>query len=281
MGTSSRSTTASALLAALAAALVAAFVLVPGPLAANLSGGGFGDQHHLIDRLSESFVGYWNSGGRDFTPDLGRMVGYWRHFHEVKAVAAALLLAALIALGVRLWQAFLRAGQTLGAGRRAALASAGVVVLALALVSLAAVMANVQGAIAPFSSLLSMLPMHTSHGALADTLDQVRQRLADYPHGGGQAPAAVEVMVGDFGRYHAVIAVAAPLVAVALAGWSVLSWRRFARTEASDRRARRLFRSFGLLAALLALGAVVVAVANIGTTADPAPALLAFFQGGW
>ncbi|MGW3247287.1 hypothetical protein [Streptomyces sp. NPDC001070] len=261
-------------------ALVPAFVFAPGPLAAGMSGGGFGDQRHLIDSLSASFVGYWKSGDRNFSSGLQRVVDYWLHYHVVKAVIAATLLAVLTTLGVLLWKAFLRAGG-LGAGRRAALATAGVVVTALALVSLAAVMATVQGAIAPFSSLLSMLPMHASHGELADTLDQVRQHLADYPNAGDRTPPAIEVMVSDFSLYHAVTAVTATMVAVVLIGMSVVSWRRFARTGASDRRNRRVFRSFGLLWALLSLPFIVLAVANVSVAADPAPALLAFFKGGW
>lgn len=173
------------------------------------------------------------------------------------------------------------AGRGLGAASRFALASAAAVVTALAVFSSAMVMANIQGATAPFSSLLSMLPVHAPHGELADTLHQVRQHLADYPNTGDRTPPALEVMVSDFSRYHAVIAVAATTVAVVLIGMSAVSWRRSARTGASDRRTRRVFRSFGLVSALLSLVVIVVAVANTTTTADPAPALLAFFEGGW
>jgi hypothetical protein len=245
-----------------------------------MSGGGFGDQRAVIDSLSKSFVDYWSSGDRTLSPGLARLVDYWRDYHVVKAVIAATLLAVLTTLGVLLWKAFLRAAG-LGTGGRAALASAGIVVTALALLSLAAVAANVQGAIAPFSSLLSMLPMHASHGELADTLDQVRQRLADYPDSGDRTPPAIEVMVSDFSRYHAVLAVAATTVAAVLVGMSVVSWKRFARTGASDRRTRRVFRSFGLLWAVLSSAVIVVAVANLVTTVDSAPALLGFFEGGW
>lgn len=216
----------------------------------------------------------------DLSPGLERAVDYWRHYHVVKAVIAAMLLAVLIALGALLWKAFLRAGG-LGAASRFALASAAAVVTALAVFSSAMVMANIQGATAPFSSLLSMLPVHAPHGELADTLHQVRQHLADYPNTGDRTPPALEVMVSDFSRYHAVIAVAATTVAVVLIGMSAVSWKRSARTGASDRRTRRVFRSFGLVSALLSLVVIVVAVANTTTTADPAPALLAFFEGGW
>lgn len=267
-------------LAALAVALVPAFVLAPGPVAGSMSGGGYGDRRELDDRLSASFADYWESGGRSLPPGLQGVVDYWSRYHVVKAVVAAVLLAVLVALGVLLRNAFLRAG-ALTAGRRAALASAGVFVAALALFSLAMVMANIQGALAPFSSLMSMLPVHASHGELADVLGQIRRQLAGYPDAGGPTPPPIEVMVGDFGRYHAVLAVAATVVALSFVAISAVSWRRFAGTAASDRRTRRVFRASGLLWALLAAAVAVIAVANTATTADPAPALLAFFEGGW
>ncbi|GGZ63171.1 hypothetical protein GCM10010371_23390 [Streptomyces subrutilus] len=268
-----------AALAALAVVLAAAFVGAPGPLAARLSGGGFGDRRGLVESLSAAFVGYWNSGDRAFTPGLERVVAYWTHYHVVKAVAAALLLIVLGTLGVLLWKAFLRAGS--GAGRRAALASAGSVVTALALFSLVTVLANVQGAAAPFSSLLPVLPLRTADGELAAVLAQTGQHLAALPRAGDPGPAAVEVMVGDFARYHAVLAVAAATVAVVLLGLAVVAWRRGPGAAAGDRRTRRVLRSFAVLAALVAAAFAVVAVANATTTADPAPALLAFFDGGW
>jgi hypothetical protein len=269
-----------AVLVACAVALVPAFIFAPRPLAASMSGGGFGDQRNLIDRLSKSFVDYWSSGDRNLPPGLERVVDYWLYYHVVKAVIAAISLIVLIALGVLLWKAFLRAGG-LGAGRRAALASAGAVVTALALCSLVTVEGNTQDAIAPFASLMAWLPVHASHGELADTLDQVRQHLAHYPDTGDRTPPALKVMVSDFSRFHEVRVVTATIVAVVLIGMSVVSWRRFARTGASDRRTRRVFRSFGLLSALLSLAVIVVAVANITVAADPAPALLGLFKGGW
>ncbi|MFD7427346.1 hypothetical protein ACFV6Z_09855 [Streptomyces sp. NPDC059818] len=275
-----RAVTALAALAALAVALGLAFVLAPGPVAGSMPGGGYGGRRGLDARLSAYFVDYWRSGERSFPPALRGVVDYWSRYHVVKAVVAAVLLAVLIALGALLWKAFLRGG-ALTAGSRAALASAGVVVTALALFSLALAVANIQGAVAPFSSLMSMLPVHASHGELADVLDRIRQQLAGYPDAGGATAPPLRVMVSDFGRYHAVVAVAATVVALALAALSALSWRRFAGTAASDRRTRRVLRSAGLLSALSAAAVLVIAAANTATTADPAPALLAFFEGGW
>jgi hypothetical protein len=269
-----------ATLVALAAALVAAFVVAPASLAAGRSGDGFVDERHLTQALREAFVEYWRSGDRDFSPDLESAVDYWFRYHVAKAVIAAVLLILLVALGVLLWKAFLRAGG-LGAGQRATLASAGVVVTMLALFSLATVMANVQGAVAPFASLLPMLTGGATDAELADTLEQVRQRLAESRSGGGPTPPAIEVMISDFTRYHVAMAVVAAIVAVVLIGMSVVLWKRFARTGSSERRTRRVLGSFGALSALVSLVAIVVAVANTTTAADPAPALLAFFDGGW
>jgi heme/copper-type cytochrome/quinol oxidase subunit 2 len=267
-------------LVALAVALVAAFVVAPPTLAASGPDGGFVDRRGLTEALRDAFVDYWRSGDRDFPPGLERLVDYWFRYHVAKAVIAAILLIVLAALGVLLWKAFLRAGG-LGARGRAALASAGVLVTMLAVLSSATVMANVQGAVAPFASLLPMLAVGDADGELADTLDQVRQRLADSASGGDLAPPALEVMVNDFSRYHVAMAVIAAIVAVVLIGVSAVSWKSFAATGSSDRRTRRVWGLFGVFSALSSLVVIVVAVANTTTAADPAPALLAFFDGGW
>ncbi|MFF8267024.1 hypothetical protein ACF059_06475 [Streptomyces sp. NPDC016562] len=270
-----------AALAALAAALVAAFLLAPRALAAaDGSGDGIVDRRSLVEAVREAFVAYGTSGGREFSPGVERVVDYWFRYHVAKAVIAALLLVVLVALGVRLWKAFLTAGP-LRTGARTALASAGAFVTALALFSLAVVMANVQGAVAPFSSLLPLLEAGAAEGTLGDTLGQLRRQLADSPHGDDLASPALEVMVGDFARYHAAMAVIAGVVAVALVGASVALWRRRARTASSDRRTRGLLGALGVVSAVSSLAVLVVAVANTTTAADPAPALAAFFDGGW
>ncbi|WP_449060968.1 hypothetical protein [Planomonospora algeriensis] len=269
-----------AVLAALAAALAAAFVVAPSTLAASGQDGGLADRRVLVAALREAFVGYWGSGGPDLPPDLRSVVDHWFRYHVAKGVIAAILLIVLVALGVLLWKAFLRAGGH-GAARSAALASAGVLTTMLGLFSLLAVMANVQGAVAPLSSLLPMLTAGETGGALAGTLDQVRRRLAGSLDGGDPIPPALEVMISDFSRYHAVLAGVAVVTAVVLIGMSVASWQRFARTDPSDRRARRVLGSFGVLSALLSPAVIVIGAANTASAADSAPALLAFFEGGW
>lgn len=267
-----------AALAALAAVLIAAFVAVP-PLLTGLT-----DERELTDRFRAAFAEYWSTGGRGFTPRLETLVESWFWYHVAKSATAALLLAVLVALAAALWRAFLHAGGR-GAGRRAAVTSAGVTVTLLALAALAIVMANVQGAATPFASLLPMLVDGPTGGAadgrLVGILDETRQRLAGAPAADGATPPAVDALIDGFADYHAVMAVIATVVAVALAAVSVASWRRFARTPAPDRRARRAAGSFGALMTLAALAVAVVAVANTGTAADPVPALAALLDGGW
>lgn len=260
-------------LVALAVALGVAFVVAPRPLA-NGSDSGFADERDLREALRAAFVDYWSDGDRDFAPAMARIVDYWVRYHVVKAGIAAILLIVLVALGVLLWKAFLRAG---GRGGKVTLASGGIVVTALAVFSLMLVMANIQGAVAPFSSLLTMVP----GGAGDEALHQARQQLADSLNAGGQNSPPLEAMINDFSRYHVAMAVIAAVVAVALIGVSAVFWKRFARTASSDRQTRRLLGSFGALSMVLSLGAIVVVVANTTVAADPAPALLAFFDGGW
>ncbi|MFI6163813.1 hypothetical protein ACIA59_28165 [Micromonospora haikouensis] len=266
-----------AALGVLAAALVVAFVVAPPALTADRAGG-IVDRRDLSEALRAAFVAYWRSGDRDLPPDLARVVDYWSRYHLVKAVLAALLLTVLVALGFRLARAFVTTGG-LGAGKRAALAAAGVLVAVLAPFSLAMVMANVQGAVAPFASLLPMLTEGVTDADLADTLTQVEQGLAESGGTGGSSSPALDLMIDDFSWYHEAMAGTAAVVAVVLVAASVLAWRRFAATRPA--RKRQVLAAYGLLSALLLLPAVALAVANATTAADPAPALLAFFQGGW
>jgi hypothetical protein len=263
-------------LAALAVALAAAFVLAPAPLAAIRPGGGHADQGALAGALRDAFAGYWESGRQAFPPALDGVVDYWLRYHLVKAVTAALLVVVLSVLTVRLWRAFTH-GAALGPGRRAVLASAGVAVTALALFSLALVMANVQGSVTPFASLMPMLVDGPGSGAGAATLEQVRQQLA----AGGPPSPALQLMIDDFGRFHVAMAVIAAVVAAGLAVLGALLCRRFAATARTRRRARRVLASSAAATAAVAVLAALLAVANTTTALDPAPALLAFFEGGW
>lgn len=264
-------------LVVLAVALCFAFVLGPIMLAAATSADHFADQRDIATHLRDAFVRYWQSGRGDFAPDLAGIVQYWSHYHVAKAAIAALLVVVFVILAVVLWRAFLGASGV-GAGGMAALAVSGVLTMLLALASSVIVLANFQGATAPFASLLSMLPTAPPDARLTDTIQQIGGRLADYP-GAGASPA-LAVMVSDYARYHAVLAVTATVMTVVLVGLCVASWRWFA-SSGSATRARRVAALFGVLSVVTSLAMTVAAVANMTTVAAPVPGLLAFVTGGW
>ncbi|MEN4479634.1 hypothetical protein [Mycolicibacterium cosmeticum] len=231
----------------LAAVLAVAFVVAPSPLAAS-AGVEFGGEADLRAAAGVAVLDYWAADTRNLTAGLSVLTDFWFRFHLVKAVLAALLVPVFIALAWRCrraapWGRWWRAGAAFG----------GAVSVGLAVLSLLAVMANVQGVVAPLSSLLPMVP------------DEVRSKFGGALRAGAQEPAALPVLIGDFSRYHAAMAVVAGLVAAGLIVAAVY-WRR---TRG------------GVCAAVLACGVVVIGVANTMTALDPVPALQAFFDGGW
>ena len=141
--------------------------------------------------------------------------GRW---HYRRSLASRLIV--LVTLGVRVWKAFVKA-DGLGTGKSAALASTGAVLTMLALFSLVAVMANLQGVVAPYSSLLPMLTTDTSDAQLTGTLDQIRWQLADSSGTAGHTAPALQVMTDDFARYHVAMAVISAIVAAALLWFAV------------------------------------------------------------
>ena len=256
-------------LGVLAAALLLALFAAPTFLVGNTF-----DGEGLTRAVGDGFVEYWNLGVADLPPKLASAVDYWFRFHIAKAVIAALLLAVTVPLGIRLWTSYSHK-DAVGVGRRSAIMVFGVSVTTVALFSGAILMANIQGALAPFSSLLSMLPLTGGDGDLGATLSDVRAQLA-----AGRSSPVIDMMNSDFGWYHTVMAVVATVVAVIFLCSSALLTRRFARTDSADRRGRRVLGSFGILSALLMLAASVIAWANMGTAADPGLALVGFFDGG-
>jgi heme/copper-type cytochrome/quinol oxidase subunit 2 len=270
-------------LVAVVAGLAVAFVVAPPRLAGPIAGQGdadLADRDRLGAAFRTSLVEYWRSGDRRYPPALQRVVDYWFRFHLVKGGIAALLLIALVALGVVLWRARLRS-DGLGTGSRAALVAAGTAVPLLALFALAVVVANVQGAMAPFASLFPMLMDGTPDAGVAGLLAQGRRQLAGSHRTGGYTPPALDAMVSEFAWYHLAVAVIALVVLVALLGLSVVFWRGFARTRTADRPTRRVLAWFGVLCAFSSVIVLVLVIANTGTAMDPAPALLGLFDGGF
>jgi hypothetical protein len=267
-----------ALLGVLAAALGAAFVVAPGVLAGRTPGGGYADEKALISGMRTSFVEYWSSGERSYPAGLTRIADYWIDYHIVKIVTAALLMTVLVLLGSRLLRPLLTPGR-LAPRRAAVLASAAALAATAAVAAAVLVMVNIQDVVAPFGSLISLLPVGTSDRQFAGTVSQVRQRLAAYPHGAHGTPP-LQAMVGDYARYHAAIVAMLAMLAVAAIVMSIASWRRRARTAPSERRIRRTLAAAVSFTALLLPPVIVVALANLSTVLHPAPALLAFFTSG-
>lgn len=286
---------APATLTALTVVLAAAFVCAPRVLAGTRPGFGHLDQQRLADEFEAAFVGYWASGDARYSPGLHDLVDYWCRYHVAKAVIAVLLLVTLAALGARVWRAA-RMADGAATMRRVGIAGAGILATALALFSLVLVMANLQGAVAPFSSLLSTLPVDEPDGPLADEVSQIQRQLASSSANGSPV---LTTMVEDFSRYHLAMAVISAVVAVIL---GAMAWVVFGRAQSrlsarprpgqpkpghrptgvapTGRDAKVLARSVGSILLVAALAAVVVAAANTTTAVNPAPALAAFFHGG-
>jgi hypothetical protein len=195
------------------------------------------------DDFPRAFVAYWSGGGRDFPPDLQHLVDHQFRYHLVRVAIALPLLAVLAALAVRLRRFRLPIG-------------------ALALVTAALLIENVQGFVSPFGTLLPVLASRPADADLAAALAQVRDQVAN-----GPVSPALDVMLDEYVRWHVVKAALTGLLAAVLIGLSVVAWRR-----------RRLS---SLLTALPAVAALVVVVANVTTIANPIPGFLLLLQGSW
>ncbi|MCA2207107.1 hypothetical protein [Nocardia rosealba] len=257
------------LVVALGAAIVlaVAFVLAPPVVAGWLPGADFADEHALRAGFRSAFVTYWQAGQAEFTPELQAAVDYWFWYHLVKAAVAFLWSIVLVALGVMLWRSSLGTRQP----KRTMFAVAGVITTLVLAVAGVAVLANIQGAVTPFASLLPMAVDGAADAPPAGVLTEVGQGLESYSGG----PAPLEVMVEDFARFHVAMAVLAAVASAGLLGLGVVLWRRRAGA------AGRVLGAYALAAAALGLLFAVVTVANVTTALDPAPGLAALMTGGW
>ncbi|MER7485513.1 tat (twin-arginine translocation) pathway signal sequence [Streptomyces sp. NPDC126497] len=257
-------------LIASAGAILLAFFLAPDALARTSV-----STANVSDSFRQGFIDYWQSDGRGFPPRLEDTVTFWFRFHLVKAGLSLLLLAVAVALGVVLWRhARQRAGGRSARLRRGlSCVPAGM----LGLFALVALMANVQGAVAPFASLLPMLVNGGAEGELATVLAQVRQQAQAHP-GSGHSPAFA-FMVGEFAVYHAVLAAMAATVTCVLAGTSIMLWNR--SRASADGRSPRATRPGAAVSALWAAAALVITVSNVMNAANSSRALAHLFAGGW
>ncbi len=269
---SGRDRAAALFLAILTVLLAAGFVLAPRALA----GAGPTHEHSLSAAASQAFTAYWQSARRRYPPALADLVAFWRRYHLAKAGFAVALTIALCWLAHILWRSLLRAGRLRPAATTAAVVS-GSAVTALAFGSVLVVMATIQGALAPFSSLVSLLPVGHGDPALTASAGQIQHDL------GHQAlprtPTTLGAIIDDFQRYHAVLAAQAAILAVVLIALSTLMWRRAPTAGRAVPRAKPLLRLLATAFTLLTAIVLVVGAANVSTALNPDPALRLFFGG--
>ena len=267
--------------AATVLAALVAVALLPFPAASLWPGGGYPDVTALGAALSRGLEHWWQSGAVDAGPDLERAVGFWARFHVIKAVLSAALLVLVVSLGRRTWHEYRRAT---GRGRRARLAVTGVLESPLLVLAILLVTANVQGALAPLSSALGLLPVGrvaagppADAAGLAGTVREIRLALQS-PDASG--PPALARLVDDFAAYHAVMVGVGTVATLLLAAGAVRVWRRRrgVATEPWRLRGPPLVTAASLLGH--AAPFAVVTAANLSTYLHPAPALLGFFEGG-
>jgi hypothetical protein len=270
---SGRDRAAALFLAILIVLLAAGFVLAPRALA----GADPTHEHSLSAATSQAFTAYWQSARRSYPPALADLVAYWRRYHLAKAGFAVALTIALCWLAHLLWRSLLRAGRLRLATTTAAVVS-GSAVTALAFGSVLVVTATIQGALAPFSSLVSLLPVGHGDPALTESAGQIQHDLAGH-QALPRTPTTLGEIIDDFQRYHAVLAAQAAILAVVLIALSTLMWRRAPTAGRAVPRAKPLLRLLATAFTLLTAIVLVVGAANLSTALNPDPALRLFFGG--
>ncbi len=258
------------LLGGSAVLLTAAVFLVPAGLVALR---GLSSEAAVRSASESAFVGADLSAPVADSAALAELTAVWREFHLVKAVVAGVLVVVLVGVvsSVR------RRAEATGRGRRRWLlrsAHAGAVVWLLGALTL--LLANLQGAAAPFASVASFLPPGGS-GELGGVLEDLRSAVdAGSPSSVGGVAGA---LLGDFTRYHAVFAVLAAVTGGVLTALAVRAgWRRWrARGQGGASQPTWLLRS-GLYGAAGGLF-LLLALANASTWVHPAPALVASLGG--
>lgn len=255
-----------------AVALVLALFLAPFPAAAAWSDGGHRTRAALVHSLSTEFVDFWAAGQSGVRAELASSVDFWWRFHVVKAVLAAVLVVALVRLGSHAWNAYTSAAT---AAHRTVAGLLAAVTGLVAVVAIVILVANIQGVIAPLSSVLGLLPLGAPDPALARTLAEVRHDLA-----AGPGSPALEVLVHDFAAYHVAMAALGAVTTAVLVVTAVFFWQRRRRMTSRSQRGRRLLAAAAIVAVVVSGFFVVITAANLSTSARPAPALLGFFEGG-
>lgn len=249
-------------LGALAVGSTAAAFLVPWHAASAITGLTWAGPSDFAGSVGHAFVADLASGvpapGVQGSSALTDPTRFWRWFHIAKAVLALAALVSASMLVTRAWRA--RRATSTFARRLAWTAVTGIggVVAALSVVL---VVANVQGTVAPLSSVLSFLPFSGRSPALAKAATALNSSI-----GSGHPTSTASAIVRDFATYHAVVAVLLALITV-IAGVATV---RVARG--------RRWASLVVLASTMMILAILT-TANASTAVAPAPALQSFLAG--
>lgn len=241
-------------------AALLAVSLVPWPAASWFVGTQWTHPGSLGRAVAEALVQDWNTGVSSpgtTGSALARPTQFWQVFHVLKAACAIALLVSSVVATSRIWTATTPVRTRIGRLGRLLISQAGVGIGVLGLVL---TLANLQGALAPLSSVLGFLPQ-----VATPELAQAVAALRDGLRSPTPAPLCA-ALVADFGNYHLAMAVLGGLASAALAWVSVVAWRRSRPVE-------------GIVLGLAATWFAVVTAANVGTALDPAPALDAFLAG--
>lgn len=251
-----------------AAILSVAVIAAPFRLASAWPGGGYADRAELAAAVRSGFLDLWASGRAGVSPELARAVEFWLRFHLAKAALAGVLLAVLVVLARRVW------GAAAPVRRRVARWAGAAVWSAVAVLALLVAVANIQGVVAPLSSVLGLLPLRAPDAELASTVRTAREALA----AGARTPAT-DLLLRDFTSYHVVMAMLGALVVFALV--TIFMRLRDVRLHPVAGTPVRTLGT-GAAATLLVLLAAffaLVAAANAATAAKPVPALIGFLAG--
>ncbi|MCV7131762.1 hypothetical protein H7J06_02080 [Mycobacterium hodleri] len=248
-------------------------MVAPVGLAGGGYGGGFFGSAALSSSVADNFVALWHSGDRAMPAGMNDLVQYWRRYHVAKAVLAGLLVVVLAAWATRLWKS--STDSAIATRRQRVAGAAGATVTAAGFGAALLLMANVQGAVAPLSSVLTLLPPAVDDPAVGQARAQVSQQLRAH----GTPRPVLAHMINDFGNYHAVLAASAVVLACATVAVGDVVGRSFVTTARSDRAARRKKALASTVFAMVGIGVLVLAAANVGNAADPARALLLFYAG--
>lgn len=246
--------------------LVGAYFFLPGTVAAALSPAGI-TTGVLAETLGAAFSQWWSGAAAPLTTDMRAVVSFWGMFHVTKAVVALALLIGLLLTGHQVWRAYARVNAP---AARAAIALVGIAGAPIAAFVLLIVMANIQGALAPLSSVMGLLPMDGSVPEVA----QVREQFA-----AGTISPVLETLIGDFRVYHLALVVIAAVAAVIVVTADVVLWTRWSRMPRQDVRLRRVTATIAAVLPTFAVLLLFIMVVNLSTVADTAPALAAFFGG--